>query len=36
MMDEAEKNQVSDRDNLRRLPVSQQKELQKQAAKKIA
>ena len=36
MMDEAEKNQVSDRDNLRRLPVSQQKELQRQAAKKIA
>ena len=36
MMDEAEKTEVSDRDNLRRLPVSQQKELQKQAAKKIA
>ena len=36
MMDEAANNQVSDRDNLRHLPVSQQKELQKQAAKKIA
>ena len=36
MMDEAEKTEVSDRDNLRRLPVSQQKELQKQAAQKIA
>ena len=36
MMDEAEKTEISDRDNLRRLPVSQQKELQKQAAKKIA
>jgi len=36
MMDEAEKTKISDRDNLRRLPVSQQKELQKQAAKKIA
>jgi len=36
MMDEAEKSEVSDRDNLRRLPVSQQKELQKQAAQKIA
>ena len=36
MMNEAEKNEVSDRDNLRRLPVSQQKELQKQAAQKIA
>ena len=36
MMDEAANNQVSDRDNLRHLPVSQQKEQQKQAAKKIA
>ena len=36
MISEAEKNEISDRDNLRRLPVSQQKELQKQAAKKIA
>ena len=36
MMDEAEKNQVADRDSLRRLPVSEQKELQKQAAKKIS
>ena len=34
MMDEAANNQVSDRDNLRHLPVSQQKELQKQACKK--
>ena len=36
MISESEKNEISDRDNLRRLPVSQQKELQKQAAKKIA
>ena len=36
MMNEAEKNQVADRDNLRRLPVSEQKQLQKQAAKKIS
>ena len=36
MMDEAETNQISDRDNLRHLPVSKQKELQKQAAKKIS
>jgi len=36
MMDEAEKNQVTDRDNLRRLPVSEQKQLQKQAAKTIS
>jgi len=36
MMDEAEKTEIADRDNLRRLPVSEQKELQKQAAKKIA
>lgn len=36
MMNEAENNNISDRDNLRHLPVSQQKELQKQAAKKIA
>jgi len=36
MMDEAEQNQLSDRDNLRHLPVSQQKDLQKQAAKKIS
>ena len=36
MMNEAEKNQISDRDNLRRLPVYEQKELQKEAAKKIA
>ncbi len=36
MMNEAENNNISDRDNLRHLPVSQQKELQKQAAKKIS
>jgi len=36
MMDEAETTQISDRDNLRHLPVSKQKELQKQAAKKIS
>jgi len=36
MMGEAEGNQVSDRDNLRHLPVSQQKDLQKQAATKIS
>ena len=36
MMDQAETNNMSDRDNLRHLPVSQQKELQKQAAKKIS
>jgi len=36
MMDEAEIKQISDRDNLRHLPVSQQKELQKQAATKIS
>ena len=36
MMDEAETNQISDRDNLRYLPVSDQKELQKQAATKIS
>ena len=36
MMNEAENNDVSNRDNLRHLPVSQQKELQKQAAKKIS
>ena len=36
MMNEAETNDVSNRDNLRHLPVSQQKELQKQAAKKIS
>ena len=34
MMDEAENNNISDRDDLRHLPVSQQKDLQKQAAKK--
>ena len=36
MMNEAENNNISDRDNLRHLPVSQQKELQKQAEKKIS
>ena len=36
MMNEAENNNISDRDNLRHLPVSQQKELQKQAAKRIS
>ena len=36
MMNEAENNDISDRDNLRYLPVSQQKDLQKQAAKKIS
>ena len=36
MMNEAEKTDISDRDNLRYLPVSQQKELQKQAATKIS
>jgi len=36
MMNEAENNNISDRDNLRHLPVAQQKELQKQAAKKIS
>ncbi len=36
MMNEAENNNISDRDNLRHLPVAKQKELQKQAAKKIA
>ena len=36
MMNEDEINNISDRDNLRHLPVSQQKELQKQAAKKIS
>jgi len=36
MMNEAEGNDLSDRDNLRHLPVSQQKNLQKQAAKKIS
>jgi len=36
MMNEAENSNISDRDNLRHLPVSQQKELQKQAAKKIS
>ncbi len=36
MMNEAENNDISDRDNLRHLPVAQQKELQKQAAKKIS
>ena len=36
MMDEAIANQISDRDNLRHLPVFQQKELQKQAAQKIS
>ena len=36
MMNEAETNQIADRDNLRRLPVSEQKQLQKQAAKKIS
>ena len=36
MMNEAENNNISDRDNLRHLPVSQQKDLQKQAAKKIS
>ena len=36
MMNEAENNDISDRDNLRHLPVSQQKDLQKQAAKKIS
>ena len=36
MMTEAENNDISDRDNLRHLPVAQQKELQKQAAKKIS
>ena len=36
MMNEAENKNISDRDNLRHLPVSQQKELQKQAAKKIS
>ena len=36
MMDEAEHNQVSDRDKLRHLPVSQQKDLQKQAATAIS
>ena len=36
MMDEAENNNISDRDDLRHLPVSQQKDLQKQAAKKIS
>ena len=33
MMDEAANNQVSDRDNLRHLPVSQQKELQNRLQK---
>ena len=36
MMDEAGSSQVSDRDNLRHLPVSQQKDLQKQAATAIS
>ena len=36
MMNEAENNNISDRDNLRHLPVSEQKDLQKQAAKKIS
>jgi adenylate kinase len=36
MMDEAGNSQVSDRDNLRHLPVSQQKDLQKQAATAIS
>ena len=36
MLDEAENNQVSDRDNLRHLPVAQQKDLQKQAATAIS
>ena len=36
MMNEAENNNISDRDNLRHLPVAEQKELQKQAAKKIS
>ncbi len=36
MMDEAEKTDISNRDNLRHLPVSKQKELQKQAATKIS
>ena len=36
MMNEVENSDISDRDNLRHLPVSQQKELQKQAAKKIS
>ena len=36
MMDEAENTQVSNRDNLRHLPVSQQKDLQKQAATAIS
>ena len=36
MMNEAENNDISDRDNLRHLPVAEQKELQKQAAKKIS
>lgn len=36
MMNEAEKTDISNRDNLRYLPVSQQKELQKQAATKIS
>ncbi len=35
-MDEADKNNISNRDNLRHLPVSQQKDLQKQAATKIS
>ena len=36
MMDEADKTDISNRDNLRHLPVSQQKDLQKQAATKIS
>ncbi len=36
MMDEAENNNISDRDDLRHLTVSQQKDWQKQAAKKIS
>ena len=36
MMDEAGNSRVSDRDNLRHLPVSQQKDLQKQAATAIS
>ena len=36
MMGEAEGSEISDRDNLRHLPVSQQKDLQKQAATKIS
>ena len=36
MMNEVENSDISDRDNLRHLPVSEQKDLQKQAAKKIS